>query len=68
MCGPRWLENCLDTSKRNNCIVGANGRTLKPGFHDKDTQHMVSIGGGAPVEEETEVDFVGHCWFFKTEW
>lgn len=68
MCGPRWLENCLDTSKRNNCIVGANGRTLKEGFEDKDTQHMISIGGGAPVDAETEVDFVGHCWFFKTAW
>jgi hypothetical protein len=68
MPGSRWFENCLYTSKRKNSIVGANGRTLKKGFEEQEGQHMTSIGGGAPVQQETEVDFVGHCWFFKTEW
>tara|TARA_R100000008_G_scaffold1988_1_gene1641 strand:- start:3545 stop:4309 length:765 start_codon:yes stop_codon:yes gene_type:complete len=68
MPGSRWLENCLDTSKRNNCIVGANGRSMKSGFEEVDGQHMVSYGDGRSHEEETEVDFVGHCWFFKTSW
>lgn len=66
--GPRWLENCLDTSRRNNCIVGANGRTLKAGFETVDDQHVAGCGDGRPVEAEKEVDLVGHCWFFKTEW
>ena len=66
--GTKWLENCLDTSKRNNCIVGANGRTMKSGFEDSNEQHMLAFGDGRPVEEEIEVDFVGHCWFFKAEW
>ena len=68
MPGKKWLENCLDTSKRNNCIVGANGRTMKEGFEKENDQHMSAHGDGRPVEQETEVDFVGHCWFFKTEW
>jgi len=68
MPGPRWLENCLETSKRNNCIVGANGRTLKPDFEELTAATTYGFGDGASVEEELEVDFVGHCWFFKTEW
>tara|TARA_A100001515_G_C4591880_1_gene216244 strand:- start:1762 stop:2520 length:759 start_codon:yes stop_codon:yes gene_type:complete len=68
MPGPRWLENCLDTSKRNNCIVGANGRSMKRGFEAAQEQHMVAYGDGQPIQEEQEVDFVGHCWFFKSEW
>jgi hypothetical protein len=66
--GNRWLENCLKTSKRNNCIVGANGRSMKAGFENSKEQHMIAYADGQPVEEETEVDFVGHCWFFKSEW
>jgi len=67
MPGQRWLENCLDTSKRNNCIVGANGRTFEKGKEILNS-HCFNHGDGSPVESETEVDFVGHCWFFKTEW
>ena len=55
-------------SKRNNCIVGANGRTMKSGFQDSDEQHMLALGDGKPIEKETQVDFVGHCWFLKSEW
>ena len=66
--GQRWLETCLSLSKKNNCIVGANGRSMKKGFDKADQQHMIGIGDGRPVEQETKVDFVGHCWFFKTEW
>jgi len=68
MPGARWLETCLNVSKRNNCIVGANGRTMKRGFEEAEGQHMIAIGDGRPIEKEVEVDFVGHCWFFKTAW
>ena len=68
MPGRKWLENCLDTSKRNNCIVGANGRIMKQGFEDQDKEYSIGLGDGKPIEEEREVDFVGHCWFFKSEW
>jgi hypothetical protein len=68
MPGPRWLENCLATSKKHNCIVGANGRILREGFEDLESRTTLGFGDGSPVPEEKEVDFVGHCWFFKTEW
>jgi len=66
--GARWLENCLETSQRHNCIVGANGRTLKAGFQTVADQHMDGDGDGHSVEQEKQVDLVGHCWFFKTDW
>jgi hypothetical protein len=67
MPGPRWLENCLETSRRNNCIVGANGRIVDVESSISNSA-CIGFGDGAPVESETEVDFVGHCWFFKAEW
>ena len=65
--GELWLENCLRLSKEKNCIVGANGRIIDPNFHlvDPTAQWQKSIGGTASLEEDTLVDFVGHCWFFK---
>ena len=68
MPGSRWLENCLDTSKRNNCIVTANGRLMLEGFENKTGQHMLAVADDHPVPNEKEVDFGGHCWFFKSEW
>ena len=58
-----WLDHCLTTSKKYNCIVGANGRIID-GSVDKE----IGIGDGAEVQSDTKVDFVGHCWFFKTAW
>lgn len=68
MPGSKWLENCLDTSKRNNCIVLARGLSVKEGFQLQREQCLVAIGDGRPIEQEMEVDLGGHCWFFKTEW
>jgi len=69
--GRRWLENCISTSKKHNCIVGANGRTLNTDLsNEKPVRHpyVTGIGDGLAVEEETKVTFVGHCWFLKTDW
>jgi hypothetical protein len=68
MPGTNWLRSCLETSKKHNCIVGANGRILKPEFKELEARTTFGYGDGFSVEEELEVDFVGHCWFFKTEW
>jgi len=68
MPGERWLENCVDTSKRNNSIVLARGLSVEPGFEDQEEQCLIAIGDGHPIEQEIEVDLGGHCWFFKTEW
>ena len=66
--GHRWLENCLDTSKRNNCAVVTRGLVIENGFEDQQEQCIRAIGDGRPVEEEMEVDLGGHSWFFKTDW
>jgi hypothetical protein len=57
--GPKWLEHCVEVSKKRNCIVGANGRNYN-------TQHNCDCCGFN--NEDWKVDSVGHCWFFKTEW
>ena len=55
---PRWLEHCLSVSRERNCIVGANGRNYS-GIGDRDC---------CGNNDDVQVDIVGHCWFFKTEW
>ena len=68
--GELWLENCLRLSKEKNCIVGANGRTIEPDFRSYDPagKWQQSVGGNTHLENDTIVDFVGHCWFFKSCW
>ena len=68
MPGQRWLENCVDTSRRNDCIVLARGLTVKEGYENQKEQCLVATGDGRPIEKEMEVDLGGHCWFFKAEW
>jgi hypothetical protein len=58
----RWLEKCVSLCSTYNCIVGGNGRLIHPEFHKYD-----EICVDDP-STDTEVDYVGHCWFFKTEW
>ena len=60
-----WLKNCLDTMETNEGILGGSGiitagTTYKP---------HVKIGwNGEHRDTTTEVDLVGHAWFFKQEW
>jgi len=68
MPGNKWLENCIETSKRNNSIVLARGLTVLDGFEQQRDQCLKATGDGRPIESETEVDLGGHCWFFKSEW
>jgi len=65
---PRWLEGCMKLSKEQNCIVGGNGRIMVEEDGDmvcRDTYYP-SLENSA--EDDIEVDFVGHCWFFKRDW
>ena len=57
-----WLEKCLSLSQEKNCIVGGNGRILTP-KNPKDYQQNVDM-----PQRDHRVDFVGHAWFFKTDW
>lgn len=62
--GERWFENCLETMKKNEGILGSAGVILNQ-------KHYVDhLRCGWPISnpETTEVDLVGHAWFFKREW
>ena len=63
--GSRWFENCLETMKITPGLLGTRGVIF-------DNQHSYSmnkdIGVYNPNEETTQVDIVGHSWFFKKEW
>jgi len=63
----KWFENCIRLIKEKNCIVGGNGRTLAPTYFNGAMYSRLS-GGGRMEPADIKVDFVGHCWFFKTEW
>ena len=59
---PKWIEKCMSLCSDHNCIVGGNGRVLHPQFKMYDEFCIDD------PQDDTEVDYVGHCWFFKTEW
>ena len=62
--GERWFENCFETMKTKQGILGSAGVILNSKIY---TDHRRS--GWAARNEETErVDLVGHAWFFKREW
>lgn len=63
--GERWLENCYASMLKRRGLYGGIGIVLE------DTQsypynRFFRLGWDNPVEEITEVDFVGHSWFLET--
>jgi hypothetical protein len=58
----KWLEKCVSLCSDKNCIVGGNGRIVHPQTHLYDEMCVDDPA------QDIEVDYVGHCWFFKTEW
>ena len=62
--GKRWHENCLNTMKFNEGILGSAGIILKS---DRYANHD-RCGWPTQNSQTTEVDLVGHAWFFKREW
>jgi hypothetical protein len=62
--GSKWFENCLNTIKETNGILGSAGVILRSNIymnHDR-------CGWPTQNEETTRVDLVGHGWFFRKEW
>lgn len=59
---PKWLDKCVRLCSEKNCIVGGNGRIVHPKFNLYDEMCVDDPIG------DFEVDYVGHCWFFRTEW
>ena len=62
--GKKWFQNCLDTMKTNEGILGGAGVILNG---NKYTGHD-RFGWSSRNEKIVEVDLVGHAWFFKQEW
>jgi glycosyltransferase involved in cell wall biosynthesis len=63
--GNRWIENCLNTIKTHNGLLGTIGVI----FNTTDGYYpIVRHGWAHPNEETVEVDIVGHAWFFRREW
>ncbi len=65
--GKRWLENCIKTYESNEDI-GLLG-TVGVIFGDKhySWQKLRRLGWCEPNEETTQVDIVGHSWFFHRD-
>lgn len=63
--GSRWFENCLESIKKCNGIIGTTGVVL----NSNDYEDSYKIGYNATLNDNLEeVDLVGHAWFFKREW
>jgi hypothetical protein len=71
--GKKWLENCLDTMKKNEGLLGTVGLLyLNPLPPEQSSyyEHYLRFGWvpNGNNEETVQVDLVGHSWFFKKEW
>ena len=63
--GPLWFENCLNTMKTHEGLLGSIG--LIYGSEDSYLPNE-RVGWANPNNMPTQVDIVGHAWFFKREW
>lgn len=67
--GPRWFENCLETMKTHEGLLGTIGVI----YDSEETigvpaRRYRRVGWGTPNESVERADIVGHSWFFKREW
>jgi len=62
--GSKWHENCLKTMKTQEGILGSAGIILNGSSY---VEHE-RCGWPTHNPKTTEVDLVGHSWFFKREW
>ena len=62
--GSKWFENCLDTMEETEGIMGSAGVILDDKYY---VRHERS-GWATQNPTTTEVDLVGHAWFFKRDW
>ena len=64
--GSKWFENCLETMKTNEGLLGTVGLI----YNTPNTYNSHRRYGWADMNnsEAMRVDIVGHAWFFKREW
>ena len=63
--GERWFENCIDTMKNFEGLLGTRGLKFKS---KKRYTPNIGFGWDNPNSKVEKVDIVGHSWFFKREW
>lgn len=65
MPGSKWFENCLNTIKTNEGLLGTVGLIYNTtaGYYPNNRH-----GWAKPNDGIIQVDIVGHAWFFKREW
>ena len=64
--GDMWFENCLETMKKHEGLLGTVGLIYDtPNSYRPNTRF-----GWTDINnpETIQVDIVGHAWFFKREW
>jgi glycosyltransferase involved in cell wall biosynthesis len=71
--GKKWLENCMNTMKENEGLLGTVGLIYPqplPPEQSSYYEHYMRVGwpDGGNNKHTLEVDLVGHSWFFKKEW
>jgi len=64
--GNRWFENCVTSMKKREGLYGTIGVIFPQPSYSITLDNRV--GWDRPNTEITEVDIVGHSWFFKREW
>lgn len=62
--GKKWFENCWNSMQKQEGLYGTNGII----FPLQGRRPYSSIGWKGNRRETTEVDIVGHSWFFKRDW
>lgn len=64
--GKKWFENCYETMKQVNGLLGTIGNYFNPNTEEYNI--LFRVGWDRPNDEIKKVDFVGHSWFLKKEW
>lgn len=63
--GKDWLKNCLKTIEKTPGLLGTRGLIFESPNNYSINQEFGVYG---PNDRTTQVDIVGHAWFFRKEW
>lgn len=68
--GSRWLENCHTEMHKQEGLYGTIGIIMKKeqDYPKYAYSSYFRVGWDGNLPHTTEVDFVGHSWFFKKIW
>ncbi len=65
--GKKWFENCLNSINKVNGLLGTIGLIFKKDCNNY-SELEPRVGWHVPNNNITEVDLVGHSWFFRRSW